>query len=415
MDTNIWGEEVLDSKEYYDDNSVLFNFSSRDEEPPVLDKSLLDLKGIAVEITNSFWCDAQKKKIDVVDYGDDVFIYGVTKNIPANTEIYISIWDFIAFNVISELHKFPVKVLANNTFFVKISLKSNWYMKSPNVDWLFYNVHYFENGKEKHKGFPSKPEEMLKINVVKEIPRIMEFHKWQLATSCQLVWFSGKINIDAKKVKPITYLLKMDWALKFQIAQEVYNGIFEEGLFTIAKWKNDKSKEFIVKQIRKMYEDAIITIPQEIDSVTDYGTFSFDLFRDTFEPLIERYYFRSESKEEDFFNVEWNEYFAAVGSTTMHIAAKGKIKRLENEFEISILQLGVYIVDGFNFIGEQPLGVWNPKTNYMGLDFSKGISVTNATYRDFQKRNMIGMNYNNYSDVKIVNVSFSFSIPLDAL
>lgn len=58
--------------------------------------------------------------------------------------------------------------------------------------------------------------------------------------------------------------------------------------------------------------------------------------------------------KQNYWNFELYEYTGAVGSTTFHITAKDKIKRLNNEFEITIKQSGVYIQDGHEFIEGDP-------------------------------------------------------------
>lgn len=398
----------MDNKDSNDANSVLYKEDSI--------SSVVLTSEQSIDIIDAYWCNNEKKKVDVVDYGKDIYIFGKTKGIRSGTTIQISIWEYINAFSINEIHRVSTNVLADQSFFIKLSLNSNWYKNNPNLFWMFFNVHYSIGSQELHKGFPLSPKDMLKINVVEEIPKIMKVYKWNIASTCQDEWFKGNINLDPKKIKPNLDLIKMEWALKFQFAREVYNEIFEEGIFTTPKWKNNPGKNSLVKQIKKMLNAGISSVPQEINDTTDFGTFSLQIPQNSNIPLIEEYYYTSHSKGLNFFNAEFNEYIAAVGSTTFHIAGKGKIKKLDTEFKITILQLGIYIKDGFEFEeGNQFLGIWNPKTNYMGIDPTKGVAVNNATYRDYQKRNNKGKNYYNYSNVKIVDVNYSFNVPHNAL
>jgi hypothetical protein len=72
-----------------------------------------------------------------------------------------------------------------------------------------------------------------------------------------------------------------------------------------------------------------------------------------------------------------------------------------------------YDADDFNDGSNQPLGFWNPATDYVGGNFIKGFSISNDSYNDWQKTNHKGMNFTTFSDIEYYNVFQTFETNLN--
>lgn len=127
-------------------------------------------------------------------------------------------------------------------------------------------------------------------------------------------------------------------------------------------------------------------------------------------PIVEKYYYQNisyiESKAQ-----ELDDHFATIGNCNFRVAAKGKLHFIsEDEIEVSILKIAIYVKDAFDFVDgsilSQPLGKWNFEKNDIKKLPSIGYySITNSDYRDYRIKSEKGEDFYWYSNHKIIDVS----------
>jgi len=89
----------------------------------------------------------------------------------------------------------------------------------------------------------------------------------------------------------------------------------------------------------------------------------------------------------------------------------------EDVYTVRITRVGLYVRDSFDFIGDQDLGYWNPKTNDVAktwLGAGDGYhEVTNAGMRQWRKKTGCGGDFLVFSDMEIRNVNESWTVEID--
>jgi hypothetical protein len=74
--------------------------------------------------------------------------------------------------------------------------------------------------------------------------------------------------------------------------------------------------------------------------------------------------------------------------------------------ELTITDIGVHVMDSYDFEGEQPLGYWSDYSVSRGpsKDPSEFLEVTNKTFRDWRSQNGKGGDFLVFSDVKRIKL-----------
>jgi hypothetical protein len=77
-------------------------------------------------------------------------------------------------------------------------------------------------------------------------------------------------------------------------------------------------------------------------------------------------------------------------------------------FRVKLSQIGVHIMDSYDFEGDQDLGYWDEVTNNVSGSYigsGDGVKVTNETFRNWRTANSKGGDFLVYSDVKVLNLN----------
>ncbi len=221
-----------------------------------------------------------------------------------------------------------------------------------------------------HPLWPDKPDV-----TVSQIPQIMRANGMSVSAKLMERWLST----SATAVKgDDTTTVKMDWALTFTRAKVAYDEIFTSKLYA-----TDKCKDVIRTKIR---------------AINPSGNIRFcDLSRDV----------RAIYKDQVTYKVVGSSYrdpiddmLGALGRFTFQVAVSADVKIKPYGYCAMIDEVGVFIRDQYDFSGIQPLGYWNPNTNYVGKNPYKGSLIENGTFQIYRSRTGLGGDFYIYSDVK---------------
>ena len=214
-------------------------------------------------------------------------------------------------------------------------------------------------------------------------------------------------------------ILTMDWALSFTRVLMAYNTLIAE------KWRNPAAIGQMGVRVRasiaagaggqvkpgKSWRFGNLAAPAAIVDRT--SQVNFIVVGDVRDPL--------------------DDFYGAVGKGTLNVAVAVAATKLPGgKLRLVVDTLGVYLHDTYDFIGQQPLGVWTEKgidrsmwdelINYYisryppiaieppdprtagKVDPDKRYSVSNADFNRYREKFSVGGDFVNASDIKIVRL-----------
>ncbi|OYQ33267.1 hypothetical protein CHU92_12805 [Flavobacterium cyanobacteriorum] len=267
-----------------------------------------------------------------------------------------------------------------------------------------------------------RDQEILKVHYVILIPLIMKTKKWVIATKSQEDWFLHKGTKYPWESNPrLNYYRFKDWALTFKRFQERYDE--KKNV-----WKSEASINQLKKEISKMIKDGHAEKPRASKKITRFGTSITDgtLVEHKISPaelkepivaeipLFDKYYFTSYVYEESKLFAEIDDFYASIANCTVRFCAKGILEYVnENEIRATITELGIYIRDGFDFVGSQSLGFWSYKEmNVSNSILSNGsyIGINNEDYKKYRADTGMGQDFYTYSTIMITYPDFNFTL-----
>lgn len=95
-----------------------------------------------------------------------------------------------------------------------------------------------------------------------------------------------------------------------------------------------------------------------------------------------------------------DDMLGALGRFTFQVAVSADVKVKSYGYCAIVDEVGVFIRDQYEFSGIQPLGYWNPNTNYVGKNPYKGSLIENGTFQIYRNNTGLGGDFYIYSDVK---------------
>ena len=102
-----------------------------------------------------------------------------------------------------------------------------------------------------------------------------------------------------------------------------------------------------------------------------------------------------------------NDLIAALGAFTFRVVLAGSVAPTSNnQYQIEVTKVGVYLRDSYDFQGFQFLGFWNDSNNSVSaINPLSGSAVFNSTFRNWRDQNEAGGDYLVYSNVQTKTLS----------
>lgn len=374
---------------------LLLGRNKKKEEPP---KEYID---------GYIWCDKNQN-----NFTDGVLRYG-------QNEIF-ALLNFTQYAIGKEA---TIEIFNKNyrVSSLKIKVTKKKILLNINEDLIFRSCEYNTNNFHlriycENQRFIPKEEYLnmnLKIHFVVLIPGIMKKMKWQLARKSQIEWFEGKANNYPWESEPKLNYFTLGGLMHFDRFKEFFEEHKED-------WKTDKAIGVLKNEIKKMQKDKLINYPTANNPTIEFGTFSGEIINKTITPdeykdqpvktviermpLFEKYYFQYASYEESKYN-KLDDFFGAIANCNLHFCAKGFLHYNSGNIKVEIKKIAVYVKDGFDFAGDQPLGNWSYK-NQDAYKLMSGVTINNKSYRDYRKDIKMGQDCYRYSNLYIYDVNY---------
>lgn len=222
------------------------------------------------------------------------------------------------------------------------------------------------------------------------IPRIMRGQHWFNGATLMETWFSRPSAVKPRYSAPDTTTVTMAWALTFTRAKEVYDKLIQEKI-----WANAAAQPVLAAMLRRnglltgaarhfgdMSQPATALHPDQVNFRTVGGN-----TLDGMLAALGHFAF----------------YVSVAGDLTPVVGAAGDggSSPLPAAYRVAITEIGVYIVDSYDFEGDQDLGYWDDSDDTVsGWNPLTGKSVGNADFRDWRAKTGRGGDFLVYSDVK---------------
>lgn len=217
---------------------------------------------------------------------------------------------------------------------------------------------------------------------ITKIPGIMRGKGWEKGAALMDGWFARPENDKPEDGRPDTTTITMAWTLGYRRAKQVYDQMIAERI-----WVNAAAQ----REIKKWLTQSGTLTRQE----TRFGGPMHDVVR------LDKTYIqlRGVGGVMD----ESDDMKAALGRFTFRVAVAGKaVPERTTGYSIEIEQIGIYVRDSYDFIGDQGLGYWSDTDFAGGWNPIQGTAVGNADFQAWRAANHRGGDYIVYSDVKIL-------------
>ena len=242
------------------------------------------------------------------------------------------------------------------------------------------------------------------------IPEKMRAKGWTQGAILMEEWFRRPklVRADDPKTVPFNFgppvlnVIKMDWVMspEFPRAKRVYDELVDGKL-----WKNDAAKQLLVQRLNKL---GILT-----QAKNNQGQkIKFGDLTSANVIQIEELYIQSRPMNEGQISKAVNYLFnsfdgltASLAEFDVHLAVKGYVSVSNQVLNVTVEEIGVYVKDSYDFVGDQPLGKWDE-------DALK--AVTNKDFRDWREKTGKGGDFLVYSDIKRTTLipPDTFTIPI---
>ncbi|HEX8563512.1 MAG TPA: DUF6402 family protein [Flavobacterium sp.] len=265
--------------------------------------------------------------------------------------------------------------------------------------------------------------EHLKICFVILIPKIMKKFKWTTSVELQEEWFTHQANNYPWESKPrLSFFSFKDWALSFNRIQELYKNNKDV-------WKSANSIASLKNEIRKMVKDGYAVMPTRLNKLASFGPpfgdgtlVEHSIFPEELDhkrtkirvPLFDKYYFSSFEHREGKLSPELDDFYGAIANCSIRFTACGILEYVDDQtIMVTITELGVYIRDGFDFVGSQSLGYWSYKEGAVTTNMlSNGsyVGISNGNYRSYRSVTGMGQDFYTYSAILKSTPNFKFAL-----
>ena len=233
---------------------------------------------------------------------------------------------------------------------------------------------------------------------VTDIPPIMDANGWTQGATLMRKWLScptGTYNPDD------TTTITMDWVLGFKRAKTVYDKIFTDKIYMNEAAIRIIKNNLIRDSFRVIIESRIMG---DRDAKLKFLDLSLPV------PDLHKYHVNNRSVGDNADPLDGLK--AALGRFSFYVAIGGNLS-CKNGLVLNIKEVGVYLMDSYDFDGFQFLGSWNKKTNHVGNWSVFGADVYNSDFRSYSSKTGMGRNFNVYSDLKTTKLPKPEKIELE--
>jgi len=377
-----------------------------------------EISVLPLNIKEARWTDKGGKEINCLLYGvKEVYVSIDLHNSCKNKRIRIAFKKYNSVLPNTDIKAIPYSV-SNDELnqLLPVTFNIDDYVKHDEQD---SGEYIFEITIDKEE---YKPKKKLKVHAVIYIPEIMTSFGWKVATQSQIDWFNGKANNYPWERAPIVPGLSIEWALKFERVKRRYDEIKD-------MWKTTNAIIQLKKEIKKMVGKGYANIPSTVGQKTNFGTFNVEPILEELRnhkeveggkakekfPTFDYFHFQDQVYEESTFS-DLDDFYGSIANCNFRFVAKGYLeKQKDNSILATITQIGIYLRDGFDYVGNQQLGYWSLKEkkvsrNPFSNPFTKDTYrlIDNKSYRDYRKDSGMGGDFYRYSDIKIMSVNHQF-------
>lgn len=219
------------------------------------------------------------------------------------------------------------------------------------------------------------------------IPTIMRRNGWANGARLMEIWFSRAPAVMPSYGPPDTATIRMDaWALTFARARNVYDAMISDRI-----WANTAAQGRIATVLRSRgLLGAALT-----------------RFDDTAGPPDSVHDWHANFRKVDQTNVvSIDDMDAALANFAFYVVVGGSAAPDSGRHRVTIQTVGVYVLDSYDFNGNQGLGYWNDSTNEVSTwNPAVGDHVTNATFRSWRTAHGRGGDFRVFSDIKVTRLA----------
>lgn len=304
------------------------------------------------------WCDKNQNTFTngVMKYGQsEIFALCIFHKSAIGKTAVIEIINRTKGNTI-ETKRF---IIVSNRMLIKIN-EENVFKSCDSKNICYFSMR-ISVGKQKYYPDPQWVHQNLKIHFVILIPKIMNKLGWRLAEKAQNEWFEGKGVNYPWEAKPKIDYYTFGGLLNFERFKKFYEKHKDD-------WKDTSAISQLKKEIVKMEKEGLVQYPTVNNPITEFDSFSWKITQKNIHleelkgkeatelmPIFEKFYFKSVAYNESVFN-PLDDFFGAIANCNLRFAAKGFLHYNNGKIKVEIEKIATYVKDGFDFVGEQPLG-----------------------------------------------------------
>ena len=219
------------------------------------------------------------------------------------------------------------------------------------------------------------------------IPRIMRRNGWANGARLMDIWFSRGPAVMPSYGPPDTSTIRMDtWALTFTRARTVYDAIISDRI-----WANTAAQSRIGTVLRA--RGLLGAAPNRFD--------------DTAGPpdgVHDRHVNFRKVAQTNIMSID--DMDAALANFSFYVVIGGSAAPDSGRHRVTIETVGIYVLDSYDFNGDQDLGYWNESTNEASTwNPLVGDNVSNATFRSWRTAHGRGGDFQVFSEIKVTRLS----------
>lgn len=210
--------------------------------------------------------------------------------------------------------------------------------------------------------------------------------EWEQAAKLQDLWLNQNKHTAAPKPPDVfdfsvvnrsdTTKITLDWILKKEVdsdgrAQKAYDELKK----AIADDPGKKMQAAIEKQVNRMFTTTSANSVElgsvKLDAKTDIRAFH-----------TQHVQFRGVTES---ITTPIDPLLGALGSFNFYAIPTGNVEKLaDGTCRVDITEFVIYVIDSFDFVGEQKLGYWKAPDSIAKTPFGGGTEITNKSYRDYR-------------------------------